>query len=94
MVSLVSDSLCSLGTAVQIDHNGFKAALGASNRLNTGINPANAWGAETILTCVLVFVVFAATDTQRSATSGHLSVRNLGSTDCAAIAPVLMLLIL
>ncbi|EIE22533.1 aquaporin-like protein, partial [Coccomyxa subellipsoidea C-169] len=57
-----------------IDHNGFKAALGASNRLNTGINPANAWGAETILTCVLVFVVFAATDTQRSATSGHLSV--------------------
>ncbi|KAK9904092.1 hypothetical protein WJX75_004416 [Coccomyxa subellipsoidea] len=57
-----------------IDHIGYMAALGASNRLNTGINPANAWAAETILTCVLVFTVFAATDTTRSSSSGHLSV--------------------
>lgn len=68
------DCLCS--AVLQIDHNGYMAALGASNRLNTGINPANAWAAETILTCVLVFTVFAATDTTRSSSSGHLSVRD------------------
>lgn len=59
----------------QIDSNGFTAALGAANRLNTGITQASAWGTETVLTCILVFTVFAATDTTRSQKSAHLSVQ-------------------
>ncbi len=61
----------------QIDNNGFTAALGAANRLNTGISQASAWGTETVLTCILVFTVFAATDTVRSQKSAHLSVRRI-----------------
>ena len=59
---------------MQIDPAGFKAALGAANRLNQGVSLASAWGFETILTCLLVYTVFAATDTQRAKETAHLPV--------------------
>ena len=33
-----------------------------------------AWGVETILTCIFVIVVFAATDAQRAISTAHLPV--------------------
>ena len=59
---------------MQIDSAGFTAALGAANRLNEGVSPASAWGVEAILTCLLVFTVFAATDSQRAKDTAHLPV--------------------
>ena len=58
----------------QVDSGGFAAALGAANRLNEGVSLASAWGFETILTCLLVFTVFAATDAQRATKTSHLPV--------------------
>lgn len=55
-----------------INGNGFRAAIGAANRLNTGIDSVNAWAVETILTFILVFVVFAATDSYRAVKAIHL----------------------
>lgn len=59
-----------------MDSAGFAAALGAANRLNEGVSLASAWGFETILTCLLVFTVFAATDAQRATKTSHLPVGN------------------
>ena len=59
---------------MQIDSAGYTAALGAANRLNQGVSLASAWGFETILTCLLVFTVFAATDAQRAVKTAHLPV--------------------
>ena len=58
----------------QVDPAGFAAALGAANRLNEGVSLASAWGFETILTCLLVFTVLAATDAQRATKTSHLPV--------------------
>ena len=60
--------------ARQVDSAGFTAALGAANRLNAGVSLASAWGVETILTCLLVFTVLAATDGQRGKETAHLPV--------------------
>ena len=60
---------------LQINGNGFRAAIGAANRLNTGIDEVNAWAVETILTFILVFVVFAATDSIQAVKAVHLPVR-------------------
>ena len=59
---------------MQINGNGFRAAIGASNRLNTGIDEVNAWAVETILTFILVLVVFSATDSVQAAQAIHLPV--------------------
>ena len=59
---------------MQIDSAGYTAALGAANRLAQGVSLASAWGFETILTCLLVFTVFAATDAQRAVKTAHLPV--------------------
>ena len=59
---------------MQIDSAGFTAALGAANRLNQGVSAASAWGVEAILTCLLVFTVFCATDAQRAKNTAHLPV--------------------
>ncbi len=59
---------------LQINGNGFRAAIGAANRLNTGIDQVNAWAAETILTFILVLVVFAATDSAQAVKAVHLPV--------------------
>ena len=59
---------------LQLDPTGFKAAAGGANQLNAGVTHVQAWGIETILTFLLVFVVFAATDSQRSAGTPHLPV--------------------
>ena len=57
--------------------NGYRAAIGAANRLNTGIAVPNAWFVETLLTFILVLVVFAATDSVRAVQSLHIPVRLL-----------------
>ena len=62
---------------MQLNGNGYRAAIGAANRLNTGISVPNAWLVETLLTFILVIVVFAATDSVRSAQSLHIPVRLL-----------------
>jgi glycerol uptake facilitator-like aquaporin len=59
---------------LQINGNGFRAAIGAANRLNTGVDAVNAWAAETILTFTLVFVIFAATDSTQAVKTIHLPV--------------------
>lgn len=59
-----------------LDAGGFKAAAGAANQVNTGSGATvgTALGYEIILTFVLVFVVFAATDAQRAVSTAPLSV--------------------
>jgi aquaporin PIP len=57
-----------------VDPLGFRAALGASNRLNSWANVGTGLGAELILTAIFVFVVFAAVDQTRGANSAHLPV--------------------
>ncbi|KAF6266093.1 plasma membrane intrinsic protein [Scenedesmus sp. NREL 46B-D3] len=57
-----------------VDPFGFRAALGASNRLNSWANVGTGLGAELILTAIFVFVVFAAVDQTRGANSAHLPV--------------------
>ena len=61
---------------MQIDPSGFTAALGAANHLNTAndVIARQGWGTETLLTCFLVFIVFAATDAQRALSTAHLPV--------------------
>ena len=61
---------------MQIDPSGFTAALGAANHLNTAndVIARQGWGTETLLTCFLVFIVFAATDAQRAVSTAHLPV--------------------
>lgn len=61
-------------TVLQINGNGFRAAIGAANRLNTGIDVVNAWAVETILTFILVLVVFSATDSAQAVKAVHLPV--------------------
>jgi aquaporin PIP len=57
-----------------VDPFGFRAALGAANRLNSWANVGTGLGAELILTAIFVFVVFAAVDHTRGANSAHLPV--------------------
>lgn len=59
-----------------LDPGGFKAAAGAANQVNVGSGATigSALGYEIILTFVLVFVVFAATDTQRGLSTAPLPV--------------------
>jgi aquaporin PIP len=57
-----------------VDPAGFKAALGAANRLNSWANVGTGLGAEIILTAIFVFVVFAAVDQRRGAHSAHVPV--------------------
>jgi hypothetical protein len=55
-----------------VDPAGFKAALGAANRLNSWANVVTELGAELILTAIFVFIVFAAVDQTRGAHSAHV----------------------
>lgn len=57
-----------------IDPQGYKAALGAANRLNVWADIGSGIGAEIILTAIFAFVVHAAVDTRRGATTAHLPV--------------------
>ena len=66
-----------LGCILQLDPNGFTAADGGANQLSDGVSHVQAWGTEAIMTFMLVFVVFAATDSQRSAGTPHLPVMSL-----------------
>ena len=77
---------------VQIDPTGFNAALGAANQLAAGVTRRNAWGVETILTTILVFVVFAATDSERATKTAHLPVRTLPTSQSAVLPGYLNLL--
>lgn len=56
------------------DPTGFHAGAGGTNRLLAGQSQGGAWLLEFMLTGLLVFVVFAATDTHRATTSAHLPV--------------------
>lgn len=60
---------------LQTDRTGWHAAKGGTNRLLAGISPVSGWLLETLLTMLLVFTVFAATDTNRAKISAHLPVR-------------------
>eukprot|EP00882_Tetradesmus_deserticola_P001844 GHRQ01001977.1.p1 GENE.GHRQ01001977.1~~GHRQ01001977.1.p1 ORF type:complete len:312 (+),score=59.19 GHRQ01001977.1:272-1207(+) len=57
-----------------VDPFGFRAALGAANRLNTWANVGTGLGVELILTAIFVFVVFVAVDRRRGADTAHLPV--------------------
>jgi MIP family channel proteins len=57
-----------------VDRTGWHASTGGTNRLLPGISKASGWLMETLLTMTLVFVVFAATDTNRAKISTHLPV--------------------
>ena len=59
---------------VQTDHSGFNAAKGGSNVLLTGLPQSAGWLMESILTFLLVFVVFAATDQARAQSTAHLPI--------------------
>lgn len=59
-----------------LDPGGYKAAAGAANQINydAGFSTGAAIGFEIIGTFVLVFVVFAATDAQRSVSTAPLPI--------------------
>ena len=66
---------CSLITCtVQTDHSGVHAAKGGSNVLLTGLPQSAGWLMESMLTFLLVFVVFAATDHARAQSTAHLPI--------------------
>ena len=74
---------------MQVDRSGWDAAGGGTNALSPGVSYASGWLLETILTCVLVFVVLAATDSNRSRITAHLPARPFGPhlaprNNCAA----------
>ncbi|KAL0020531.1 hypothetical protein WJX79_005805 [Trebouxia sp. C0005] len=56
------------------DQSGFHAAKGGSNVLLTGLPQSAGWLIESILTFLLVFVVFAATDHARAQSTAHLPI--------------------
>jgi len=57
-----------------IDPLGYKAALGAANRINAWANTGAALGVEIILTAIFVFVVHCAVDTRRASSAAHIPV--------------------
>eukprot|EP00879_Flechtneria_rotunda_P008705 GHRR01009119.1.p1 GENE.GHRR01009119.1~~GHRR01009119.1.p1 ORF type:complete len:221 (+),score=41.81 GHRR01009119.1:1052-1714(+) len=57
-----------------IDPLGYRAALGAANRLNVWATAGTALGTEILLTAIFIFVVFAAVDQARGSTAAHLPV--------------------
>lgn len=59
---------------LSIDPNGYRAALGAANRLNTWASVGTGLGVEIVLTAIFVFVIFAAVDSPRASKSAHLPV--------------------
>jgi MIP family channel proteins len=77
-VAYIIAQLCGamLGSALVlgIDPTGFTAALGAFNQRNTWVNIPEAFGTELILTALLVFIVFTATDDTRAEDMVHLPV--------------------
>ncbi len=68
----------SFPSKLQLNPVGYKAAAGAANQLNAeaGATVGVALGYEIILTFILVFVVFAATDTKRALMTAPLPVRS------------------
>lgn len=56
------------------DRSGWYAANGGTNGVNPGTSNAGAWFMEFLLTSLLVFVVFAATDRNREAIGAHLPI--------------------
>ena len=59
---------------LQTDHDGFHAAKGGANILLAGLPQGAGWLMESILTFLLVFVVFAATDQARAQSTAHLPI--------------------
>lgn len=57
-----------------IDRSGYNAAGGGVNAPLPGITDGGVWLMEALLTAVLVFVVFAATDSKRNAIGAHLPI--------------------
>ena len=63
-----------VGFVVQTFKTGFAAGKGATNRLLAGLPQSAGWLMESILTFLLVFVVFTATDQGRAQSTSHLPV--------------------
>ena len=63
--------LCPL---LQTDKAGFSAAKGGCNRLLAGLPLGAGWLLESLLTFLLVFVVFTATDQARAQSTAHLPI--------------------
>ena len=59
---------------LQTFKTGFAAGKGASNRLLAGLPTSAGWLMEAILTFLLVFVVFTATDQARAQSTAHLPI--------------------
>ena len=59
---------------LQTDKAGFKAAKGGCNRLLAGLPLGAGWLLESLLTFLLVFVVFTATDQARAQSTAHLPI--------------------
>ena len=59
---------------MQTHKAGFAAAKGGCNRLLTGLPTSAGWLMEALLTFVLVFVVFTATDQARAQSTAHLPI--------------------
>lgn len=74
VISQLAGAMLGSALVLAVDPSGFRAALGASNRLNSWANIGTALGAELLLTAIFVFVVFAAVDQRRGASSAHLPI--------------------
>ena len=59
---------------VQTFKTGFSAGKGGTNRLLAGLPQSAGWLMEAILTFLLVFVVFTATDQGRAQSTSHLPI--------------------
>jgi aquaporin PIP len=72
IIAQLAGAMAGSGLNRGTDRSGFNAALGAVNQLNTWVTPAAAFGVEALLTALLVFIVFAATDDDRAEEKAHL----------------------
>ena len=70
-MSSISQQAC---LSLQTDRAAFSAAKGGANRLLTGIPTSSGWLMEALLTFLLVFVVFTATDQARAQSTAHLPI--------------------
>ena len=71
----VTSQYClSVCLSLQTDKAGFKAAKGGCNRLLAGLPLGAGWLLESLLTFLLVFVVFTATDQARAQNTAHLPI--------------------
>ncbi|KAL0025560.1 hypothetical protein WJX79_000263 [Trebouxia sp. C0005] len=74
VISQLAGAMTGSALVYATDKAGFKAAKGGCNRLLAGLPLGAGWLLESLLTFLLVFVVFTATDQARAQSTAHLPI--------------------